>query len=417
MIMKLLKKFQTKFFKKERISKTDSKLKLFINAKKHLNLGFYFKYIKNLFKNRKIRNMLSFMMIFLSFISFIFIFILSDNVSSILKYNFSQYYKENEIILERQDKISNEIYKQDSVKEYEIFDLFNSYKDYIDSFSYVYTNNFDTFFKDNNELRINYKNRSQKLSKYSIQNLNEFVLTKYIKDSTYLTKKSNLKNDEIIISIDNNLLKEICSVLSIKQSFSTLFNYIKVNDLYLSFFIKNMDWQYEDEQLFKLVGFVVEIENKIYHSNEFFNEYVFETMMKLPSSIYDEVYDKPWYLKKNLVINLKENGEKFFENYYIDKNLYSFMFKKASKDVFPLNYKNFNYKYLVYKNYDKFDYGVAKTLSNNGYEKYYFTNVGGYMSFGNSLISGFINDIYLTSNKNNLEIIIDQITTNNNENG
>ncbi len=406
-----------KKIKKECKSKADSKLKLFTNDKKHLNLGFYFKYIKNLFKNRKIRNMLSFMMIFLSFISFIFIFILSDNVSSILKYNFSQYYKENEIILERQDKISNEIYKQDSVKEYEIFDLFNSYKDYIDSFSYVYTNNFDTFFKDNNELRINYKNRSQKLSKFSIQNLNEFVLTKYIKDDTYLTKKSNLKNDEIIISIDNDLLKEICSVLSIKQSFSTLFNYIKVNDLYLSFFIKNMDWQYEDEQLFKLVGFVVETENIIYHSNEFFNEYVFETMMKLPSSIYDEVYDKPWYLKKNLVINLKENGEKLFENYYIDKNLNSFVFKKASKDVFPLNYKNFNYKYLVYKNYDKFDYDIGKTLINNGYEKYYFTNVGGYMSFGNSLISGFINDIYLTSNKNNLEIIIDQITTNNNENG
>ena len=106
-----------KKIKKDCKSKSDSKLKLFINTKKHLNLGFYFKYIKNLFKNRKIRNMLSFMMIFLSFISFIFIFILSENVSSILKYNFSQYYKENEIILERQDKISNEIYKQDSVKE------------------------------------------------------------------------------------------------------------------------------------------------------------------------------------------------------------------------------------------------------------------------------------------------------------
>lgn len=392
-------------------------IKSFSNEKKKLSLFFYFKYIKNLFSNRKIRNIFSFLMIFLSFISFIFIFILSDNVSSILKYNFSQYYKENEIILERKDQIKSEVYKKDSVKEYEIFDLINKYQNYIDSFGYVYETNFDTFFKDNNEMRINYKNRSQKLSKYSIENINEFVLTKYIKDDTYLTKKSNLKNDEIIISLDNNLLKEICQVLSIKASFSTLFNYIKTNDLYLSFFIKNVDWQYEDEQIFKLVGFVIENKNNIYHSNEYFNEYVLEEMMKLPSTLYDEYHEKPWYLKKTLVLNLKEFGETIFENYYSDVILNSFLFKKAYKDIFPENYDIFDYKYLVYKNYDTFPYEIVNTLEENGYKNYYFNNIGGYMSFGNSIMSGFMKDFYITSKEENIDLIIDQITTSDNKGG
>lgn len=375
-----------------------------------IKLSFALKYIFTIYKRKKIRNFFAIFITFISLISFSFSFLLNDNVSKILKYNFSQYYEENQIILERKDEIKNDVYKRDSVQEYNLFPLMEDYSDCIKNYGYLYESDFESFFKDNNELRVNYKNRSQKLSKYTIRNVNEFLDTDLIEDKTYVSKITNLFDDEIIISIDNDLLKEICSCLSIKASFSTLYSYIKTNDLYLSFYLKNYDWSYEDEQLFKLVGFVVNNDQIIYHSNPFFNEIVFEKMMKFPSTIYQEKQDKPWVLKKTVVLNLYDNGEKIFDNYYSDPNLYNLSFTKVSKKYLRNAGNLVNNKYLVYKNYDDFDYSVISKLTENNFNEIYLTNVGGYMSLGHQVMSGFVNDIYFTNNLESKDKIIDSIS-------
>ena len=375
-----------------------------------IKLSFALKYIFTIYKRKKIRNFFAIFITFISLISFSFSFLLNNNVSEILKYNFSQYYEENQIILERKDEIKNDVYKRDSVQEYNLFPLMENYSDCIKNYGYLYESDFESFFKDNNELRVNYKNRSQKLSKYTIRNINEFLDTDLIEDKTYVSKITNLFDDEIIISIDNDLLKEICSCLSIKASFSTLYSYIKTNDLYLSFYLKNYDWSYEDEQLFKLVGFVVNNDQIIYHSNPFFNETVFEKMMKFPSTIYQGKQDEPWVLKKTVVLNLYDNGEKIFDNYYSDPNLYNLSFTKVSKKYLRNARNLVNNKYLVYKNYDDFDYGVISKLTENNFNEIYLTNVGGYMSLGHQVMSGFVNDIYFTNNAESKDKIIDSIS-------
>ena len=68
-----------------------------------IKLSFALKYIFTIYKRKKIRNFFAIFITFISLISFSFSFLLNDNVSKILKYNFSQYYEENQIILERKD--------------------------------------------------------------------------------------------------------------------------------------------------------------------------------------------------------------------------------------------------------------------------------------------------------------------------
>lgn len=398
---------------KKEINITKNCNKLIIKEKRENKLSFKFqlKYIFNIFKKKKIRNFLIFLICFFSVFSLLFIFLINDNINVSLKYYFSQFYQDNQIILENKN-YNNFIYKKDSVQEYQIYNLLHNYKDQILNYGYIYETDFNNFFKDNNEFRINYKNKSRKISTYQSRHINEFISTDLIEDKSYIYKIEDLNNDEIIISLNNNLLNEICSTLSIKANFSTLYSYLKNNDIYLSLFVKNNDWYYEDEQLFKLVGFVIETDFTIYHSNEFFNEEVFEKNMKLPSTLYQETTEKPWYLKKTLIINLAKNGEVLFGHYYNDLNLNCFLFDKISSDDFIYNLDKASNKYKLYKNLNNFDFNVFSNLESYNFKNYYISNYGGYLSLGNNLVSGFVNTIYFIKKEDDKNEIIDLITSN-----
>ena len=256
------------------------------------------KFKKNIIKKKKIKNVLITIFTTLSLVCVSFTMLLSFNVKNSLIDGFSEFYEPNQLVI--QNRTNNIItQKRNSPSNDEI----NKLEEILNSKSRIfYSTNFENFFKDANSLHLLLNYKTVKIEGYSARQFNEFKSI-HVADTKYLLK-NNLDDEEIVISIDNQMMLEFCFQLSITKSFQSLFNYIKNHDVLLSLFIKNFDWQYEDEQLFKLVGFVVEPERFIYHSNNLFSYLLFEEKMRLPSTIFDEIQDKPWYLKKEYIFEI-----------------------------------------------------------------------------------------------------------------
>ena len=358
------------------------------------------KYSKHIVKKRKIKNFLVSMFTSLSLICVSLTMLISFNVKQELINGFSEFYEPNQVVIQNRSSNSTNL-KRNSPNEDELKQI----EELLNTESRpCYTNNFETFFKDGNSLHLVLKYKTKQIEGFSARNFNEF---KYLdgKDQTYLSK-DKLEKDEVVISIDNQIMLDVCFQLSITKTFSSLFSFLKANEVYLSLFIKNFDWEYEDEQLFRWVGFVIEPEKFVYHTDKSFSQFLFEESMKLPSTIYDEVLEKPWYLKKEYIIDIDyEDSDLFFDDDYLS----NFYIEKLSNNHFQTWYGKNNLLndglFKIYKKTsgDSIPINKIKRLKENDFP-YYLTNN---FYIKNSLISGFANEIFLSSSIDTISFIED----------
>lgn len=359
-------------------------------------------FIKNILEKRKIKHtFINFMLCFI-LIMFSLIFILKFNITNSLNDAFSNFYNENEILISSNK--SNIIQNKTSVNENELNNILNALGKE-NNYRYFYENDFNNFFIDSNNLSFKGKYSYLNIEKYNTSYFNEFSDIQEILDLKYCLR-TDLNDDEIIISINNKMMIEICLFYKIERTFDSLFEYLKNNNIYISLFVKNYSWEYEDEQIFKMVGFVVENELNIYHSNPLFNVELFETKMRLPSSIYDEAYEYPWTLKKTAVLELNEFERNKF---LVNKSLNNFYINKIKWTNYSTKYDN-NFcsnanKYLIYKK-NKQDYFTIEQLDKIKTEKYLLNN-SFFINISNNFLNGFIFNLFFSNDIGSLEYIID----------
>lgn len=360
------------------------------------------KYSSRIIKRRRFKNGLLTFFTSLSIICISLTMLISFNVKESLLNGFSSFYEPNQVVVQRKNQLKNNFRKNTPNNE-EIFKI-KEYLNLEEEPRYFYSNNLETFFKDGNSLHLVTKYRTHQIEGFSARNFNEFKL-KNTADSKYFSK-NDLNNDEIIISMDNQRMLDFCYYLSIEKTFKSLFTYISNNDVYVSLFIKNFDREYEDEQIFKIVGFVVETQNNVYHDNPSFAQELFEKSMKLPATIYDEVQEYPWYLKKEIIFNLNSIDKDLF---YYDDFLSNFYIEKLKYADFASFYEKNTLKndglYKVYKkSSDDLIRGIdLKWLNENNYD--FFLSNDSYIK--NSILSGFVNEIFLASNREDLSYVED----------
>ena len=194
------------------------------------------------------------------------------------------------------------------------------YSQYVDDVGVCYLANFEKYFPDLNNLAISKDYHYRVLPGFSARHINEYVWLEDLEEPIYPEQIDYLEDDEIVLGFDYNELIDFCYELQIERSVNSLSNYLKHNDLYLYFDLANNDWTYSDQQLVRLVGFTLESDLKIYHSNHLWNEYMFETRMRFPSSDALSIADNnPWTMKKIYYLKTSEKRDEFLNLYYDDK--------------------------------------------------------------------------------------------------
>ena len=238
---------------------------------------------------------------------------------------------------------------------------------------FYYEEDLSYAFPSRNEFRIFSLPGYPLLKGFKMETLNHFHL---LKETESYPSLSYLENDEMVIGIEEKTLNELCDTIQIEASYEALGNYLKRNPLSIGIQIKNIDWDYEDEQLLLVKGVTKAKEPTIYHSNPYFNEYVIEERMRMRSTLswYEEV-EYPWIFHKRSKIKIKDKeslSSSFLSKYLFDET--------KEKDT-----------YLISKNDKSYisQYDISRILSwSNGIEGAFIGSEKGYQVFSNTILHG-----------------------------
>ena len=226
---------------------------------------------------------------------------------------------ENSLVFSLKDKESN-IQGQYAASYYEVEEIKESYPDYIIDVGVTYYANFEKFFPDVNNLAISKSGNYAVVPGFSARHINDFTWLEEAPNEMYPMKIDYLEEDEIVLGMNYECIRELCFELQIERSVKSLSDYLKNNELYLYFDFANDDWTYSDQQIVRLLAFTLENELKIYHCDHLWNEYIFEDRMRFPSSDALSIKDNvPWMMKKIYYLKTNENRDSCLNLLYKDK--------------------------------------------------------------------------------------------------
>lgn len=330
---------------------------------------YYGIYLKRRLEHKKKRAIL--LVSFLSMSVFIgsFSAILMHNMKEEMTSSFSHFASGKEI----QMTVKNENIQDDrySLDREEFVTIQKENQD-IDMMFY-YEEDLSYAFPSRNEFRIFSLPGYPLLKGFKMETLNHFHL---LKETESYPSLSYLENDEMVIGIEEKTLNELCDTIQIEASYEALGNYLKRNPLSVGILVKNIDWDYEDEQLLLVKGVTKAKEPTIYHSNPYFNEYIIEERMRMRSTLswYEEV-EYPWIFHKRSKIKIQDKeslSSSFLSKYLLDE----------TKE---------NNTYLISKNDKSYisSYDISRILSwSNEIEGAFIGSEKGYQVFSNTILHG-----------------------------
>lgn len=338
----------------------------------------YGMYLKRRLVHKKKRAIL--LVSFLSMSVFIgsFSAILMNNMKEEMTSSFSHFASGKEIqMTAKNENIQDDRYSLDK----EEFVTIQKENQDIDMMFY-YEEDLSYAFPSRNEFRIFSLPGYPLLKGFKMETLNHFHL---LKETESYPSLSYLENDEIVIGIEEKTLNELCDTIQIEASYEALGNYLKRNPLSIGILIKNIDWDYEDEQLLLVKGVTKAKEPTIYHSNPYFNEYIIEERMRMRSTLswYEEV-EYPWIFHKRSKIKIKDKeslSSSFLSKYLFDE----------TKE---------NNTYLISKNDKSYisSYDISRILSwSNEIEGAFIGSERGYQVFSNTILHGLSGVILIDS--------------------
>lgn len=369
--------------------------------KPSLKFSFIFSHGIKKMKEKKVRTIVTNSLLSLGLSGIGISSLLSFSMKDKINNAFSSFLDRNIVVIKnKNDNSSSFSYCYSAPKE-KVDDIFKTYNEYIDYCGVSYQVNFENYFKDKNEVSIYNKNKQIVIDSLSARSIDNFIKCNLDGDNlVYPYTPINLSNDEIILGLNYADMANLCFVLQIQRNYSSLGEYLKNNNLFLTFSFKNTNWQYEDEQIVLIKGVSEAKKSVIYHSNCYWNEYMFEEKMCFPSidNIKDGYY--PWDMYKLYYLHTIKDPKDFLDMASFDYYLNDYIFERNKT----------NNKINVY-------YADKNTVNLNGFSKiksvfpniknYYFTSNYGYKVFGDNFLNGFMNNFYISNNLDNLIEISD----------
>ncbi len=208
-----------------------------------------------------------------------------------------------------------------------------------------YEDDLSLFFPDRNECRLLVEGKPL-LPGIRMQEINEFHLLKEKEHECYPYLHS-LADDEIVLGLPSDVMKRIGQYLDIPfPTYEKIGKRLQNDNISIVFYMKNIDWDYENEEIFRICGIVESTKPSIFHSNPFFNECVLEERLRLLSTLsWFEEIEFPWTLRKRYVALCQQNLESIIFNHPI---YYTCLVDEINKSYtewrhYALSYNNISY--------------------------------------------------------------------------
>jgi len=251
----------------------------------------------NIFKSRQRRNVFASLTFTFSLTAICALLVLTSSISSGIRGSFALNYQEDTALI-KYKKQQPYPYKEGVNKEQATI-LASKHNAKLGA---LYLNDIDLMFPTMNNVYFQTEHIKLLLPTFSAQSFNNIIVNEEINIfDTYGYRKTKLLDDEIMLTLPISEQRYLYDHLNLRkgEDLQRLGDYLKTNVVSIVLNVANEYWQYEDEQIFRLVGVTSGERAAIIHSNCLFSETLFETQMTLLGSTkYSQSDEYPWTLKK-----------------------------------------------------------------------------------------------------------------------
>lgn len=377
-------------------------------------LSFLINHARGAMKQRKWRTAICNLVTSLGLIGVGLSITLSSSISSNIKNAYTSLIDESKIMISL--KSDESIYGLYAASYYEALELKNKYPKYIYDVGINYLADFESYFPDANCIALGETSYYTPIDGLSARHINDFKWLDIEGPGTiYPERITSLEDDEVVLGLTINMINDICYNLRIERTVSSLDKYLSKNKLTIYFDLANDSWTYSDQQIVTVKGFSLEKNPCIYHTNHLWNEYMYETRMRFPTTDNIDSNPKtPWVMKRINYLQLNVDNDVFLDFARYQEDFDPFLLEIANSSYYPWLYLGHDTKditrMLFFDNtlkmipgrYIKYFQDVCPELSNPLFGTY-----GGYSIFPASLMMGFSNYMYFSFDEDSLTEVID----------
>ena len=402
---------------KKRNKVKESKIPLFeikaTEKKPKMPYSFMFRHVRSTFKAKKVRTFITNMMTSLGLVGIGLTMLVSSSLSNEIKSAFSSVINDRQIVASLKSNNANLFGNVFSSTYDEALSVKNKYSDYVKDVGVNYIVNFENFFKHNNEVYVASTAYKYYLNQFSIRTFNDYMWLDETNKTIYPSRPKVLENDQIVIGLPYETMANLCFKLQILRNYESLGEYIDLNNFQIAVYVSNKNWEYDDEQIFRVMGVIQDDRPTIYHYNHKWNEWLFQEKMRLPTTINGDNIEYPWVMNKTYYLEVR-NANEFLDKVMYDDSLNDYLFERASYSYYPnlcpISGKCYIDRVLIFL-VDKDSIRLTDINHMQRVERrlksYSFASSLGYTMYESSLMYGFSNNFYLSPYKEKIEKVID----------
>ncbi len=321
--------------------------------------------------------------------------------------SFSNLINANQLIVSKKTNNPNPYTSYIAASEDIVDEIYKDYSTYIHDYGVTYLTDFNSFFKDRNQVYLLQGSKKIILDSFSAEKFNSYVWPEEKVETPFYPKiEKILSPNDIVLGLTYVDMVNLCISLQLERSFESLGSYIETHEMRLFLGIDNLDWGYDNDIEFNLVSVYPSSKSEIYHTERFFNSYVFEIEGHLPTT--DEIESNPkdpWTLKKVFNFHAVESPTYLIEEVILNSKYDDVLLENAHNFlddhciVEETCFKNLIFVFSIDKNTINIsDIKSFKKISSS-INSYYLSSNSGYQMHSSGMIEGFSNNIGFSFNE------------------
>ena len=288
------------------------------------------KHAFHLLKHKKWRSIVTEASICFGLIGIGLSFFLSSSLSKQLNSSLSSIVPENQIVMGKRKESSAPI---SNVYAYDLDDMFslrNDYQNLVIDYGASYLLNFEEWFCDDNDFYAIQGSKSIRLQGFTMRAINDYQWLDCNREAVfYPTTPSTMDWDEVAFGLTYANMFQLCYGLGIERSFESLGTYLDENPLPIVVNASHLEWGFQDEQIFTLVGVTQTKKNTIFHWDHLWaRKILVEKMRFKPAKMGDSsspqaIYEVPY-------LEFSKHPSEFLQLVRHDEKRKNLVFEKAS---------------------------------------------------------------------------------------
>ncbi len=410
----LISSFQVGFAKKNELKKLP--LRTLLRRKETPRIPFHYQ-ISHAFHVMKKRKWRSFFMegsIAFGFIGVGLSLYLSFSISSQLKSSFSTVVPENQIVMEAKEANVSSSSNAYSLSNESAALLVEEYPEDIVDYGLGYVLNFEEWFCDDNSLSALYGSEQIPLSGFSVRSINDYQwLDLPDSYSFYPARPQEMEWDEIVLGLPYPSMHQLCLKLHIERSYESLGAFLEDVPLPILLRASHLDWGFQDEQLFNLVGVTQTKKPTIFHRNHRWAKEILIDKMRFkpwrkgdvptPQSIFEVPYIEPRGTPASFLSNIRRDSR--WEDLILEKASPTFLGSLLEKGDQALTPR----LYCFSCDFSGPSWTTFYEIKENNSDIVGFDVVspGGIMASPSSLVFGFSRHLFFSSSKEEIQTAVD----------